>query len=59
MLTPPDKKWYGLKDKESGYVLMILKNEEPLTVEDFAHHDVPLPKDDDKYEVIEIGIYKK
>lgn len=34
------KRWWGLK--MNGEFILILPSQEPLTVEDFEHHDVPI-----------------
>lgn len=57
-LVAPGIKWWGLVDKETKNVVMVLKDRDVLCVEDFAQHDVPLPKEDEEYEVIQIGLYR-
>lgn len=34
------KRWWGLK--QNGELILILPSQEPLTLEDFEHHDVPV-----------------
>ena len=34
------KRWWGLK--QNGELIIVLSSKEPLTVEDFEHHDVPI-----------------
>ena len=34
------KRWWGLK--MNGELILILPSQEPLTVDDFEHHDVPI-----------------
>jgi len=49
------KRWWGLK--LNGELIMMLDSQVPLTVEDFEHHDVPIP--DGKMKVIELNVSQK